>query len=80
MQFGSRIRMDSVTDTTEQPDEVADAGNPDLVTTPVVEDETDTAVPEAESSGLASYSGLILLVAAVVVLGAILFVVLRRTA
>lgn len=80
VQFGSRIRMDSVTDTSDQPDEVADAGNPDVAATAVVVDETDTAVPEAESGGLGSYSGLILLVVAVILLGGILFVVLRRTA
>jgi hypothetical protein len=80
VQFGSRIRMDSVTDTTDQPDEVADAGSPDVAATAVVTDETETAVPEAEGGNLASYSGLILLVVAVVLLGGILFVVLRRTA
>lgn len=80
VQFGSRIRMDAVTDTSEQPDEVADAGSPDATPTVAADTQTDTPATETESSGLASYSGLILLVVAVVLLGGILFVVLRRAA
>ena len=81
VQFGGRIRMDSVTDTSEDPDSVADAGAEGVDPTVTVEDGSETAVtsPE-EEGGLASFSGLILLVVAVILLGGILFVVLRRAA
>jgi cobalamin biosynthesis Mg chelatase CobN len=79
VQFGSRLRL--ATDASEQPDSVADAGSGTIEPT-AVDNEAAQSVDAATdgSSNLASFSGLIVLIIAVILLGGILFVVLRRTA
>ncbi|MCP4420699.1 MAG: hypothetical protein GY805_29170 [Chloroflexi bacterium] len=74
VQFGSRIQMETAETSNEQPD---NAANVVVEPTETVENETETAVAD-ESDGVASYGGLIMLVTAVVLLGIILFVMLRR--
>ena len=75
VQFGSRIRLED-----EEADAVADATA--VSPTEDAEDGTETAVttPEETEGGLASFSGLVLLIIAVILLGGLLFMVLRRTA
>lgn len=75
VQFGSRIRQAEPT-VVDESDSVADAAT--AVPTTAVEQGEETA--DGEDGGLASWSGLILLVVAVILLGGILFVVLRRSA
>lgn len=77
VQFGSRIQMEADEAATDQPDSVADANSPAEEPTDVVDNGIETAVP-SENGGLAAYGGLILLVAGVVLLGIILFIMLRR--
>ena len=79
VQFGSRINLEDPGETDEQTDSVADA---ESEATAVTENGDEAAIetPDEGGTDLASLSGLILLVVAVVLLGAILFVVLRRTA
>lgn len=77
VQFGSRLRVEG---NTSEPDSVADAGSATVEPTAVGDELPETVETPEEESGLASYSGLILLVVAVILLGGLLFVVLRRTA
>jgi hypothetical protein len=77
VQFGSRLRVES---DASEPDSVADAGSATVEPTAVGDEVPETVETPEEESGLASYSGLILLVVAVILLGGVLFVVLRRTA
>lgn len=82
VQFGSRIRLEDAPAATDQPDSVSDAGS--AVETPTAaadteNEETAVSSPNTSLSG-ASIGGLVLLVVAVILLGAILFVVLRRMA
>jgi hypothetical protein len=78
VQFGSRLRLE--TDASDQPGEVADAGSATVEATAVGNEAQETADSAADgSSNLGSLSGLIVLVIAVILLGVILFVVLRRT-
>ena len=78
VQFGSRLRLQTDADPVDEPDSVADVAT--VVPTPAVDEGEETAAANPQSNGLASWSGLILLVVAVILLGAILFMVLRRTA
>lgn len=78
VQFGSRLRSQTESDPVDEPDSVADVAT--AVPTSAVSAGEEAAVTDSEAGGLASWSGLVLLVVAVVLLGAILFVVLRRTA
>ena len=77
VQFGSRIRQEGA-EAADEPDSVADAAT--AVPTTAAEQGEETAVTTPDEGGLASWSGLALLIVAVVLLGGILFVVLRRTA
>lgn len=77
VQFGSRLRIES---DAAEPDSVADAGSATVAPTAASDEAPQTAETPDEGSNLASYSGLIVLVLAVILLGGILFVVLRRTA
>ncbi|WP_420629476.1 hypothetical protein [Candidatus Leptofilum sp.] len=74
VQFGSRLRQE----TAVEPTAVADAAT--AVPTTAAESGDETAVDAPEEGGLPTWSGLALLIAAVVLLGGILFTVLRRTA
>lgn len=77
VQFGSRLRLES---DASAPDSVADADSATVEPTAAGEEISETVETPDGGPGLASYSGLILLVIAVVLLGGLLFVVLRRTA
>ncbi len=77
VQFGSRLKVES--DTAEA-DSVADTGSATVAPTVASDEAAQTVETPDEGSNLASYSGLIVLVLAVILLGGILFVVLRRTA
>jgi cobalamin biosynthesis Mg chelatase CobN len=77
VQFGSRLRVEG---DASEPDSVADAGSATVEPTVAGDEAPETVEIPEEESGLASYSGLILLVVAVILLGGLLFVVLRRTA
>lgn len=77
VQFGSRLRVEG---DASDPDSVADAGSATAEPTAVGDEAPETVDTPEEGAGLASYSGLILLVVAVILLGGLLFVVLRRTA
>lgn len=79
VQFGSRLRLSNESDAAE-PDSVADAGSATAEPTAAGDEAPEADEIPEEESGLASYSGLILLVVAVILLGGLLFVVLRRTA
>ena len=74
VQFGSRLRLETDADT------VADAGAPTVEPTAATDAVPETVETPEEGAGLGSYSGLILLVAAVLLLGGLLFAVLRRSA
>ncbi|MCA9919209.1 MAG: hypothetical protein KC445_14715 [Anaerolineales bacterium] len=78
VQFGSRLRVAADTDSADQPDSVADAAT--AVPTTAAEQGEASTVTSADEGGLPSWIGLSLLIVAVLLLGAILFVVLRRTA
>ncbi|WP_420641381.1 hypothetical protein [Candidatus Leptofilum sp.] len=78
VQFGSRLRQDGATQPTSDAEAVADAAT--AVSTTAAESGDETAVDAPEEGGLAAWSGLALLIVAVVLLGGILFAVLRRTA
>lgn len=77
VQFGSRLRVDS---DESDPDSVADAGDATVEPTAATDALPETVDTPDEGFSLASYSGLILLVVAVILLGGLLFLVLRRTA
>ena len=74
VQFGSRLRLET------DADSVADAGAPTVEPTTATDAVPETVETPEEGAGLGSYSGLILLVAAVLLLGGLLFAVLRRSA
>ncbi|VAW32790.1 hypothetical protein MNBD_CHLOROFLEXI01-5163, partial [hydrothermal vent metagenome] len=57
---------------------VADISPPVSEADDIVESDVEETAVSDENSGLASYGGLILLVTAVILLGIILFVMLRR--
>ncbi len=72
VQFGSRLQQDTGA---AEPTAIADAA-----TAVPTEQTTQTDSATADDGGLAAWSGLLLLIVAVILLGGILFVVLRRTA
>jgi hypothetical protein len=74
VQFGSRIQIETASD---QPDSVAEVSPTVTESVDAVENGSETAASD-ENSGLASYGGLILLIVGVILLGIILFVMLRR--
>lgn len=78
VQFGSRLRLATDADSGNQPDSVADAATA-VPTTAAEQGEESTVVP-ADDGGLPSWVGLGLLIVAILLLGGILFVVLRRNA
>lgn len=77
VEFGSRIRVDATADA-ESSGGDAVAGN----VTPAGEEGVDVEEPAAANGGsnLATLSGLVVLILAVVLLGVLIFLVLRRTA
>jgi len=77
VQFGSRLKLESAT---AEADSVADTGSATVAPTAAGDEAPQTVETPDEGSNLGSYSGLIVLVVAVILLGGILFVVLRRTA
>lgn len=79
VQFGSRLRLATETDT-EQPDSVADAATAVPTTAAEQGEESPTALADDDAAPLPSWLGLGLLIVAVLLLGGILLVVLRRTA
>ncbi|MCP5095914.1 MAG: hypothetical protein GY943_10200 [Chloroflexi bacterium] len=79
VEFGSRIRLDDGTTTNPPAAEVADVNTG---TTDVSAAETDNEAPAAEDDGfnIANISGLLVMILAVILLGVLFFLLLRRSA
>lgn len=76
VEFGSRVRMEDSAAPTPA-DEVAGVDQP---TVPAAEQSGETAVEENVGFNLAAISGLIVMIVAVLLLGVLIFLVLRRSA